>query len=173
MRKFSKYLTLSILSLVSLVVSDSYAAIGDCQKLTPTAYYIAINEINTSLSLAIQDFNRHGTNGAYAVATKYNRDNIQTAYNTVQELINWLQSYNLLSPYVTVTSAAYNTYVQTNIAIDNMRAAKQWATTSAVYHNSLAARKSVDRSTKAISLLESLSINGTKCYIDQYGPFVN
>jgi hypothetical protein len=173
MRKFSKSILAGILALVSLVVSNSHAALVDCQKLTPTAYNNAIREINSSLTQATLDFNKHGTTGAYAVAAKYNRDNIQTALGTMQQLINWLQLNNFFAPYVSIASASYNTYGQANVAIGHLHAAKHWATISAVYHGSLAARKSIDYSTRAISALEFLNINGTKCYVDQYGPFVN
>lgn len=173
MKKMLKLLITSLFSIMSLVASDSHAALVDCQRLTPTVYNNAIQEINSSLTQATLDFNKHGTTGAYAVAAKYNRDYLKIALDTMQQLNSWLQTNNFFAPYVSIASASYSTYAQANVAIGHLHAAKHWAAISAVYHGSLAARKSIDYSTLAISALEFLNVNGTKCYVDQYGPFIN
>lgn len=144
-----------------------------CQSLTPTAIQSTITKMNTSLAQADIDFAQNGVSGAYAIAAKYNRDYIVLARDLMVNLQTWLKTDGLDSPFVRNASASYNVYGYARDAVTDLHHARHWAAISAVYHNSNAARQSIELTTQALNLLEPLSAQATRCYVDQYGPFTH
>jgi hypothetical protein len=162
---------MTTLALGAVACASVHAAPLACQSLTPVAIQNTISRMNASLAQANIDFGKNGVNGAYAVAAKYNRDYIVLARDLIVSLQTWLKNMGLDSPYVTNASAAYNVYGYIRDSVPHLHHARHWAAISAVYHSSKAARQSIELTTQALNLLEPLSAQATRCYVDQYGPF--
>jgi hypothetical protein len=171
MRNIFNAIFVCLIALGSMLTNIAYAFPTACQYLTPSAIQQTITVMNKSLGLANLDFEKNGVTGSYATAAKINRDTLLIARNEIMSTQTWLKSINLDKPYVTNASASYTIYLSAMKAIDNLLLARHWAGISAIYHNSLTARQSVDSTTQALYLLGKLSENATICFIDQWAPF--
>ena len=164
--------TIATLALSALTCANVHAAPLACQSLTPVAIQNTVAQMNASLAQADVDFGKNGATGAYAIAAKYNRDYIVLGRDVIVRLQIWLKNSSLDTPYVTNASAAYSVYGYIRDSVSHLHYARHWAAISAVYHNSKAARQSIELTTQALGLLEPLSAQATRCYVDQYGPFI-
>lgn len=173
-----KHIT-SLLSIAAACTSLAYLPSAQaveppaCSQLTPSAFSSLITTLNASLTQATADCNAFCITGAYAAAAKANRDYLAQVLANVNETKTWLETNNLALPYVTNASAAYSIHGLARDNIATLHHARHWATISAIYHGSHAARLSFDYTSSAINQLETLGENGGRCYVDQYAPFPN
>ena len=127
--------------------------------------------LDDDITLASSDCVAFCERGDYGSAAQANLDYLKIVRDQVQELETWLAEVEGSAPFVTNTSAAYNVHGLARNAILSLHHARHWATISATYHGSSAARASFTTTTRAIQQLETLGENGGLCYMAAYGPF--
>jgi hypothetical protein len=144
-----------------------------CTQLTPAAFSALIATLETSVNQATADCDSFCEGGAYDVAARANLDHLTDVLGRVIDLRSWLEENELDAPYVTNSSASYGIHGVAREAVYLLHHARHWATISAVYHYSEAARLSVSTTTQAIHQLEALGEQGGLCYLAGYGPYTN
>ena len=173
----SKYLVPScIFTAHALCVSSASAQEAPpegCSELTPRAFETLIATLEDSIDQATADCSSFCGTGAYATAPQANLDYLQIVLGQVEDFELWLADVEGNSAFVTNTTAAYNVHGLARNAILALHYARHWATISATYHGSSAARLSFSTTTDAIHQLETLGENGGLCYMQVYGPFTN
>jgi hypothetical protein len=151
----------------SLTPSPVQAA-DSCSTLTPSAIQQVINSINQSLASANQDIAANGASGAYASAA---RDNLTLITRARDEWVNrqtWLKQNKLDTPYVSNASAASSVHGTVQKSVSDLHLARHWATISAIYHKSQAARTSFEQTTQALMQAEVLGAAAGRCYMAPY-----
>ncbi|HET9959307.1 MAG TPA: hypothetical protein VFQ61_32680 [Polyangiaceae bacterium] len=144
-----------------------------CSPLTPAAISTLIATLEDSVAQANADCASFCEGGVYAAAAKTNLDGLNDALGQILGLQTWLVENGLDSPYVTNASAAYGIHGVARETLYLLHHARHWATVSAVYHHSAAARLSIDLTTQAIHQLEALGEAGGLCYLSGYGPYTS
>jgi hypothetical protein len=173
----SKYLVPTLLFATHALYASAASAQAEppdgCRELTPQAFAALIDTLQVDIRQATTDCENFCETGAYASAPRANLDYLQIVLGQVQEFELWLADVEIDTPYITNTSAAYNVHGLARNAIEALHHARHWATISATYHGSSAARDSFDTTTQVIHQLETVGENGGLCYMSAYGPFTN
>jgi hypothetical protein len=162
-------LILAAMLTVAVVVPGNASAQGACSALTQPAIQAVIARIGQSRAEAQLDANANGITGAYAVAATYNLAYLQDAEKQFKELDAWLVSESLYTPFVDNASASYSVHGTVREASNLLHHARHWASISAVYHGSSSAKNSIDRTSEALTLMDSLGASAVTCYIGFYG----
>ena len=142
-----------------------------CSELTPDAFGALLDTLDRGIAQAASDCDSFCKRGDYGSAAQANLDYLNIVRDQVQELETWLAEVEGNAAFVTNASAAYNVHGLARNAILSLHYARHWATVSATYHGSKAARESFTTTTLAIQQLEALGENGGLCYMAAYGPF--
>ena len=153
---------------VSMVPGNA-AAQGACSALTQPAIQAVISKIGQSRAEAQLDASANGITGAYAVAATYNLAYLQDAEKRFQDLDAWLVSIGLYTPFVDNASASYSVHGTVRDVSNLLHHARHWASISAVYHTSSSAKNSIDRTSEALTLMDSLGASAVACYVGFYG----
>jgi hypothetical protein len=154
-------------TLTFLLPPKVVAQTDPCSSLTSTRIQGVISAIGESRTKAEADAAANGTTGAYASAARDNLAILTQAQTTMSNLLTWLHLH-YSAPYSS-SNAAYNIYGYVRDTVASLHFARHWAAISVLYHRSIPARASVDATTAAINLAESLGSDATVCYLRGYG----
>jgi len=153
---------------VSMVPGNA-AAQGPCEALTQPAIQAVIAKIGQSRAEAQIDAAANGVTGAYALGATYNLAYLQDAEKQFKDLDAWLVSNSLYTPFVDNASASYGVHGTVRDVSNLLHHARHWASISAVYHASSSAKNSIDRTSEALTLMDSLGASAVTCYVGFYG----
>jgi hypothetical protein len=151
------------------IVPGTASAQSACSDLTQAAIEDVISRIGQSRAQAQLDANANGVTGTYAVAATYNLAYLQDAEKQFMDLDAWLVSNGLYTPFVDNASASYSVHGTVREVSNLLHHARHWASISAVYHTSTSAKNSIDRTSEALTSMDSLGASAVACYVGFYG----
>jgi hypothetical protein len=108
--------------------------------------------------------------GAYPAATSQGLEYITQAKGQMVTLQNWLRDNGLAAPYVSNTTAAYNTHGYAGNASASLWYGEHWSAISAVYNHSLHGKAAAELAAQATALLTDIRAHGLSCYMHGYFP---
>jgi hypothetical protein len=152
-----------------------------CEALTRKALEELVNAIDDSLHKAQDNVRENGpqaTGARYPVAATLSVDNLTSARNWVEGVLEWLDNEQLFAPnnFVTNTTGAYSIYGVLRDAVHQLHHGRHWAAVSAAWNSpagdpprdARAASECIDLATTALALAEPLSAKATRCYLRPY-----
>ena len=141
-----------------------------CEALTPAAIQAAIDRLAQAQAEAQLEYDAFFVGGGYPAASQQGLEYITQARNQMVALQTWLRSNGLEAPFVSNTTAAYNTHGYARTAANTLWYGEHWSAISAVYNHGKHGKAAADLAAQATAMLADLGGNGVRCYMRGYFP---
>lgn len=139
-----------------------------CELLTQTQLKIYLGKLGTLLKLGQQDVDKYGKSGAYPATAINFHLAARNAYDTVQKMINWLNTGSNNLPDNTNYVEASGIMQWMRNVIDNLSVAHHWAILSSIYHQSPYASCGKEEATRLLMEAVNLLYYAGRCYTEPY-----
>lgn len=145
--------------------AESDPADVNCRAVSTRAMQSLLSTLQNAYSAAQADARQNGTNGEYAVAANYSRNQIKTALDRAAAM---LANHNSADPRTTTYAEGGTVKEYTRSILEGLPQAAHWATVSNIYHDSDDARRAFDGAASALDQTRTLWLNASNCYMDGY-----
>lgn len=139
-----------------------------CELLTQSQLKIYLGKLSVLLKQANQDVELNGKTGAYPATAINFQLAARNAYDTVQRMINWLNTGSNNLPDNTNYVEASGIMQWMRNVIENLTIANHWATLSAIYHKSSFASCGKEESIRLLMEAVNLLYYAGRCYTEPY-----
>jgi hypothetical protein len=137
--------------------------------ITQSQLNIFAGKLKNLVNIAQQDKDKYGATGGYAATAVNFYQHAAIAYDTIQSVINWLNTGSDNNPEITNYVEAYSikNWMMSNI-IPQLATAHHWAVLSAVHHNSKFASCGKEESLRLLTEAVNLLYCAGRCYTEAY-----
>lgn len=170
MKKILLYFVITML--LSNIVNAQYAIrLADgkaCELLSQSQLKIYLGKLEKLLNTAQQDVDKYGKSGAYPATAINFHLAARNAYDTVQKMVNWLNTGSNNNPEITNYVEGSGIMQWMRNVIDNLAIAHHWAILSSIYHQSAYASCGKEEATKLLLEAVNLLYYAGRCYTEPY-----
>ena len=139
-----------------------------CELLTQSQLKIYLGKLDKLVKLGQQDVDKYGKSGAYPATAINFHLAARNAYDTVQRMINWLNTGSNNLPDNTNYVEASGIMQWMRNVIDNLSVAHHWAILSSIYHQSAYASCGKEDATRLLLEAVNLLYYAGRCYTEPY-----
>ncbi len=165
-------LFLAFIAILSSKASAQYAIrLQDgkaCELITQSQLKIYLGKLGNLLKLAQQDVDKYGKTGAYPATAINFHLAARNAYDTVQKMVNWLNTGSNNLPDNTNYVEASGIMQWMRNVIDNLSVAHHWAILSSIYHQSSYASCGKEEAIRLLTEAVNLLYYAGRCYTEPY-----
>jgi hypothetical protein len=165
-------LFLAFLTLLSYTGKAQYAIRiqegKSCDMLTQSQLKLYLGKLDKLVKLAQQDVDKYGKTGAYPATAINFQLAARNAYDTVQRMINWLNTGSNNLPDNTNYVEASGIMQWMRNVIENLSVAHHWAILSSIYHKSSYASCGKEEAIRLLSEAVNLLYYAGRCYTEPY-----
>ncbi len=166
------FLFLVLLTILSTAATAQYAIRlpegKACELLTQSQLKIYLGKLDKLVKLGQQDVDKYGKTGAYPATAINFHLAARNAYDTVQRMINWLNTGSNNLPDNTNYVEASGIMQWMRNVIENLAIANHWAVLSSIYHQSSYASCGKEEAIRLLMEAVNILAYAGRCYTEPY-----